>query len=131
MNEETKELLLKYLQAGAERIERGSAFVEAEIPLVVTEYLNWYWWSGLFLVLLGLLFMFIGVPLFYGAKWSFKKYKEDYKDGFEVLGVILAIGAIGMPIAGLIVSAENSYSLVKVSVAPRVVLLEKIAEIAK
>ena len=32
MDAETKAILLKYLEVGADRLERGAAFVEAEIP---------------------------------------------------------------------------------------------------
>ena len=131
MDQETKDLLLKYLQAGADRIERGSAFVEAEIPLVVTEYLNWCWAAHLCGICLGVLLIAAYIPLSMACKWSFKKYKDTDEDGYEVLGVILGLSAVGLVIAGTVTACFNTYQLVKVSVAPRVVLLEKIAEIAK
>jgi quinol-cytochrome oxidoreductase complex cytochrome b subunit len=133
MNEETKDLLLKYLQAGAERIERGSAFVEAEIPLVVTEYLNWCWTSYLFGVLLGVVFLIIGPVLGYFVPKTHKKSANSIDLGAELMVACIfqTVCAIALTVAGIAVIANNTYSLIKVSVAPRVVLLEKIAEIAK
>jgi len=133
MNEETKDLLLKYLQAGAERIERGSAFVESEIPLVVTEYLNWYWAATLFCVILGAVLLVSSFVLAYFVPSTLKRAENNYEWGDEILvaGIFQVLFAIGLCVAGVIILGENTYKLVKVSVAPRVVLLEKIAEIAK
>lgn len=133
MNQETKDLLLKYLQAGADRIERGSAFVEAEIPLVVTEYLNWYWAATLFFLLLGAVLWALSLVLLYFVPSTFKRAHDSlrYDEELYMLGVVQTLCAIGLCIFGTITMAEKTYQLVKVSVAPRVVLLEKIAEIAK
>lgn len=133
MDQETKDLLLKYLQAGADRIERGSAFVEAEIPLVVTEYLNWYWAATLFFLLLGALLLVGSFALFYFAPDTLKMARKSqrFEEELYVLGILQVLCGIGLCIGGVITMAEKTYQLVKVSVAPRVVLLEKIAEIAK
>lgn len=133
MDQETKDLLLKYLQAGAEHIERGSAFVEAEIPLVVTEYLNWYWAATLFFLLLGALLLVGSFALFYFVPNTLQRAKKSqrYEEELYILGILQTLCAIGLCVGGVITMAEKTYQLVKVSVAPRVVLLEKIAEIAK
>lgn len=134
MDAETKALLLKYLEVGADRLERGAAFVEAEIPLVVQEYLSWYWWENMLGVLFNLLLL---VGVFFIAKagvYSFKKlggvdYDMDSNWWF---------GLIGSTVIGLVLGIISTISLsldvcnlIKVSVAPRVVILEKIAEVAK
>jgi hypothetical protein len=125
MNEETKDLLLKYLQAGAERIERGSAFVEAEIPLVVTEYLNWYWYSHVFWVVFLPTVWLLWLALLLWRVRLLPKPEDDELTLF--MCVVLLIGFLVCTVG----TASSAYRCIKVSVAPRVVLLEKIAEIAK
>lgn len=125
MDQETKDLLLKYLQAGADRIERGSAFVEAEIPLVVTEYLNWYFWGNIFIICI-LLAIWLTLAACTAAAIRFHKELKNP----ELCLFLCALTLIVAPIA-LGISCGKLYNCVKVSVAPRVVLLEKIAEIAK
>lgn len=125
MDQETKDLLLKYLQAGADRIERGSAFVEAEIPLVVTEYLNWYFWGNIFIICI-LLLLWLTLAACTAATIRFHKEPENNELCLFLFGVTLILAPFALGI-----SCDKLYNCVKVSVAPRVVLLEKIAEIAK
>lgn len=126
MDAETKALLLKYLEAGADRLERGAAFVESEIPLVVQEYLSWYFWSGL-LIALSLLVLWVAVAGSTLFLWSLNK---DDKESSEGAIFMSAVTAISLPFI-LFVSGANVIKCIKVSVAPRVVILEKIAEVAK
>jgi ABC-type phosphate transport system permease subunit len=134
MDVETKKLLLQYLEAGADRLERGAAFVESEIPLVVTEYLSWHWWNSLLGLVLFLIMCvvaaFLGMACHYSAKqWEKTNHHQD--SGWIAAMVFSFIGSLILGLVGSCVSVGYAKDLVKVSVAPRVVILEKIAEVAK
>jgi hypothetical protein len=134
MDEKTKELLLKYLEAGADRLERGAAFVEAEIPLVVTEYLSWYWWNSMIAVIFWMFIFGIGVLLLKACHYSAKeleKEKHNSESGWIHAMVFSFLWAVFFCVLGLSLTCVSGKDLIKVSVAPRVVILEKIAEVTK
>lgn len=134
MDAETKALLLKYLEAGADRLERGAAFVESEIPLVVQEYLSWYWWENILQAIFDVLIIVVVLILAKLAIFSGKKLSLEKWDGDSPWwGGLIAptILALLLGIISTISLISNVCSLIKVSVAPRVVILEKIAEVAK
>ena len=134
MDAETKALLLKYLEVGADRLGRGAAFVEAEIPLVVQEYLSWYWWENTIGVVMDILFIILVILLVKACMYSYKRLEAEEFDGDCNWWGGLVCSSVAALVIAVITSISLSLdvqNLVKVSVAPRVVILEKIAEVAK
>lgn len=129
MNEEAKDLLMKYLQVGAEKLEAGMGFVESEIPLVVQEYLSWFWAYSLMCTIGSLLLGIAGAIVLF-LFWKVLKIADGYNNE---TGIAALTGVLGFALTlfSCIGVATNSVNLVKVSVAPRIVILEKLSELTK
>lgn len=129
MNEEAKDLLIKYLQVGAEKLEAGMGFVESEIPLVVQEYLSWFWAYSLMCTIGSLLLGIAGAIVLF-LFWKVLKIADGYNNetGMAVLTGVLGFALTLFSCIGV---ATNSVNLVKISVAPRIVILEKLSELTK
>ena len=119
MNEELQTKLLEYLNSIEGTISEASDFARAELPLVAQEYLAWVWWGNLVLLIAGGVGLLVGIGL---MRWSVKATSDDG-------GVILAMGGIVLTVCGSLLTIPSTSRLVKVSVAPRVVLIEKIKEL--
>ncbi len=126
MNEELQKNvseILEFLKKGA---DSASSFAAEQAPLFVTEYLNWYFYSHIFFVIVFAIIMCL--LIMFGRK-AYKMWEDDgFKDGPIILPVVaFPIIAFGMFICSLC----DTYECIKVSVAPRVVLLEKVIELSK
>lgn len=123
MQAETDELLkqklVEYMGHLESAVKSASDGVVDEVPKVVDEYLRWIAWSnGAGLVVATLVFILSLVALI--KLW--KKLDSDKKP--LVMFVALPLGL------GLGFMLGCSHRLIKVTVAPRVVILEKIADMA-
>ena len=123
INEEIKQKMLDYLQSFEAGIKKAGEFSAEQAPLVVQEFLAWEFWShfvGAALCLLTLLT--IGAVV-----WKICKVTESF-DELRFGGCLFG----GMASVGLLIGLMvNSYCAGKVSVAPRIVVLEKIATLVK
>lgn len=113
------ESMLAYVEEG---VKASASFAAEQAPLVVQEYLAWYWWSAVFLAVL---FGFIGLVLISFATWLIRKDPDS--DAIAPLLFMWIAGALFFFIG----VGNNVYDMVKVSVAPRVVVLEQIGKLIK
>ena len=124
MNEELQNRLTAYLDTIEESAATASEFAAEQMPLLVQEYLTWIWWSSLIFGLPCLLGAIAAAVLFFvGA------IKEGRAGGRATWGfpcAMISLLAFIPLCAGVCASAAT---FVKVSVAPRVVLLEKVTEL--
>lgn len=132
MDEQSKGMLMKYLEIGAEKLESGAQFIESEIPLVVSEYLNWIFYYNLISLMGGLVIILLSILTGFIAKSNYDYLKNPNSGGQNVFACIFfGLGTLALIIAGSIQFCINLREVVKVSVAPKVVILEKISEISK
>ena len=112
MDEELKQRVLSYMDA-------TEKMVSGEMPLVAQEYLSFYFYSSLagclLFVVLGLSCAALLAKLLFSTGGD--KEAKFFFGLMSVGGIILSLIFLGV----------NSYEVAKVSIAPRVVLLEAAA----
>ena len=129
MNEEIKSevgsRILSYLDAVESSASSAGEFIAEQTPLVAQEYLAWCFWGAMLMFAFALFVIMFSVFL---MRLAVKWYRDDctMEAGFFVL--IVAIGGMLLGSFMVALAAERA---VKVSVAPRVVLLEKVAELSR
>lgn len=123
--EQTEERVNRLLDAIENSVSKTGEFVVEQAPLVAQEYLAWYFWQS---TICAIGFFAMGIVLLVTALPYFREFKKDIleqdiaKGMFAVVGSIVAIVLIGSGVT-------NVFSVVKVCVAPRIVLLEKVSEL--
>jgi hypothetical protein len=135
MDEQLKTKLVGYLEAIEAKVRTGSDFVADEAPNVVKE---WLWWcgveSGLYATFFMLAAMFAFCVLRYASRALAREADENQGDSYysyncfgwsRFFGWLAVIGA---PLF-LIGTATHMVRVAKVIVAPRVVVIEKVAEL--
>jgi hypothetical protein len=117
MDEELKQRVLSYMDA-TERV------VSSEMPLVAQEYLNWQWYSSVGVGAASAAWCALAFACIRGLlKW------RD-RDGDEEGGIFAGVFISSMLLFfGLFIMALNIENAAKVAIAPRVVLLEKAADL--
>lgn len=149
MDEAFKAKLLKYLDGLETAAGKVQDFASAEIPLFVREWLLWHAVSNAVyavgFLLVAVAALWVGVRL---VRWGYGNWNascEEYKAakndssrrwaadeaGNRAAGVIfggLVLSAAGL--FGFAVAGHFALAALKVAVAPRVVVVEKIAELA-
>jgi hypothetical protein len=113
MDEELKQRVLSYMDA-TERV------VSSEMPLVAQEYLNWDWMVSISTCGLFAVFSLILVAI----ERALLKSPADQDS--KVVGNFLVGLAL---VASVIITAASAQRAAKVVIAPRVVLLEKAADL--
>jgi hypothetical protein len=125
MDEQLKTKLIGYLDTIESKVQAGHEFVAAEAPLAVQEWLRWMAVeSGVYAVL-----CMITAVL---CQWLVRKFYRDANKlpedqqmpYFFGICVCLIFGLISVPVA-----IESSVRCAKVIIAPRVVVIEKVAEL--
>lgn len=114
--------VLDWLRGAA---EKGADFVTTQAPLVAQEWVRWELVSGIYWIVLGLLGIYLGYSAF---RWGAPRYKPTGDVGLA--DVALVFGPI-VALACLIPLCCGSNQALKAAVAPRVVVMEKIAEMAR
>jgi O-antigen/teichoic acid export membrane protein len=104
-------------------------FASAEIPEYVRELLAWEFWSSIFVVGVMIALFFVCVVAMKFICKALDKVKWDPEDNF-LAALLFLCCCIGMPTC-VIVGTVQSYNAVKVKVAPRVVIVEKIQGLAR
>lgn len=133
MNEELQTRLLKYMDHLEQYAQQGGDFVAEQTPLLVQEFLAWEFWYhlawGACMLVVSVAMWSACVMCLRAAKYAFKEDRDNL-DGF--MPFVLLAPIVGGIAALLFVSAFNGLaSAAKVHMAPRVYLLEHIAEMAK
>lgn len=104
-------------------LKKGSEFTETQAPLVVEEILRWEWYSGLGLVVLLLIPLLIIFSIFLMAA------KDAMKGDADAFGVAVCFFFLMLlPVAGIVAGASK---MVKASVSPRLVVIEKLQDYLK
>jgi len=115
MSKELSEKLIEYLESFA----KGTGdFASQQIPDVIQQYLAWQLYGSIFVAIVNLIIVIIFSVL---IKLNYKKMIEE-DDPLLFFMAIPIVVCFGFAI-------ENTYNTVKVLVAPKVVLLEKAAEL--
>lgn len=132
MDEQLRERLEKYLETIEEAASQAGGFVMEQAPLVVQEYLAWRFWSDIFacvisVVIATAVFFLAGYLRDKATKWKADSWedKNNRKGSIAACFIAqsLAIGLTFIPVG------IATFDAVKVSVAPRVVLIEKVADL--
>lgn len=111
-------------------------FASNEIPLVIKEYLNWHfavsliWFSTAILVLITAGFLFYkNVVKMWNDKWS-TGYRQDTPTDVGLVGVMtIVLTMICLVFCPII--AANNLDWLKISIAPRVYLIDQFQHLAK
>ena len=126
MSEELQKRMMDYLDSLESTVQQGSGFLVEQAPLVCQEYVDWVFWSG---VLLAVPCAACAILLFAFAAWAARKAiksKEADSQWWLAMALLVLFGlTIGVP------SVLGVGDAVKASVAPRVVVLEKLAELSR
>lgn len=109
--------------------EKTVDFASAEIPEYIKELLAWEFCSCLFGAFVAVVVMLVSVVTIVKSGKILKSHdwNGDAKPGVTIIficGLMFGVGSVP-------IFFERSYHAIKVKVAPRVVLVEKIQELAK
>lgn len=100
-------------------IDTGSSFVAEQAPLFIQEYLTWEFTEA---TIFAVIFFLLSIATGKSTHWWFKRDK-DWHTAFPIIlmfmSVFCAIATIGY-----------TRHAIKVKVAPRVVLMEKVKELS-
>ena len=125
MDEEIKGRLTSYLETLEQATSTASEFVVAEAPAIAQEYLAWVFWSNLayvvaLVIALALLLRLVAAGI-----------KEEGKDILDqnVAVSILGVCSLVAAVISLAVLIHSAAMLLKVTISPRLVLLEKVSEL--
>ena len=114
----------RFLDALESGINTASDFASEQAPMVVQEYLAWQFWYGVSMATGGL-----AIVLLIFILWLiFARILDwDWEDGclgpMTFIFVLISLFPVGLSVEGITKSA-------KVTIAPRVMVLEKIAELS-
>ena len=125
MDHELKARLASYLDTLESTVKSGSDFLVEQAPLYVREYLNWTFWSSMFIgVVCAAIFWFMVLA----SKAAYKKVVENmypYNDSLTASWTAVLIMMVACSLLSLIFTVTSFYTATKVTLAPRVVLMER------
>lgn len=120
MSDATKQALEQFVQKMLSGAEQAGEFAVEQAPLLVQEWLRWQ-------VVDNAMALVVFAALAWAA-WRFFRVARRWDDeAAQVVGCVAAVAAVAAGLAAL----ESMFSLVKVLVAPRVVVLEKFMELVR
>lgn len=145
MNEQFEAKLIAWVESLENAAISGADFAAEQVPLVLQEYLNWMTVAYSMNLAFSLTLLILSGICFYISRASYLKHNKVY-DGFsgtyaqEVmmrekcnkLTAFTIFGLIGgslLFLGGIMSTCDNAHGLVKVCVAPRVVLIEKASDL--
>jgi hypothetical protein len=125
-----EEKLTQYLEELVATLKEGGQFAMEQLPLFVHEYLSWGFWES---VIWGAILLSASSILIYMAKLFFNKYNgyepTSYLDDGHMLYIIVSgISAIGS-IFAVVGAITNILTAIKITVAPRVYLIENLTNL--
>ena len=127
MNDELQERLSRYLDALEASATNAGQFVAEQTPLVAQEYLAWCFYGALIIAVASLAggSLVIGLTLF-----AFRKQTKG-KDIIDCPELVLGVIPLLLSALLIAISVDLAAAALKVAVVPRVVLLEKVAELSR
>lgn len=139
MNEATKQALEQFVTKMLAAAEQGAGWSAEQAPLLVQEWLRWQLVDALIVVVASALV--IGAAVVSGKKalaglrgeaTREDRLRHGYDDSDPLPYVLwLVFGAIAPCALGLLMFLASASTAVKVTIAPRVVVLEKFAELVR
>lgn len=129
MDNNLQEKVIQWIESTASKI---GDFATEQIPPFITEYLTWKFWEAAFSASLYLIVLAVaGVYLAYWKKiWAWTMKELNSSDGVSLLPTLLS--AVGV---SLLLIFQFPYDeikdMIQISIAPKVYLLEKTAELIK
>ena len=123
MNEKLEERLMSYLDSISKQAETTSDFLGDQVPLVVQEYIQFHFYGNL----INLAFFTLMIALF-SITFFVCRNKENDTDPFPFVGKLISFFIIIGSILGVF---ECITELTKNVTAPRIVVLEKVADLVK
>lgn len=112
MKDEITQKILEY-------VNKTEMFVQTELPVFISEYLAWHFWSSVVGIVIGVVLLLLAhCCLFLLHYFVCKKNHEE--------GWVLMVPAVILIAAGLCSIISNTYNVVKVTVAPRVYIVDKL-----
>lgn len=128
MNDELRDRLMGYLKNMEKAVEGGADFVIQQAPLYVQEVISWeiaynciwaIFWFGII----------IALPLVLGK--PAKKLRGSGESDPRVFGWVITVGMGFAIFCSTVISLSFAGDGIKAYVAPRVVIVEKLAELNK
>lgn len=128
VSDDVRERVMRYMDAIEATASDAGEFVTEQMPLVAQEYLQWLWLDAVITAAAMAAVVMVAVI---GCIFAWVHTRNAYtRDDEELRTFSLTVTAVvGIFFGGLAVA--YALDAVKVSVAPRVVLLEKVAELVK
>jgi hypothetical protein len=131
-NEEVKEVLLNYMGKLENVAQDISDFASDQIPLVIQEYLSWHFYSNMISFVLMIIFASISSFICY----KLFNLRKTVEAGVYDVGPkeMCTIGVVVFFISTLLLTGLSSIpvsQMVKVKVAPRVVLIDWLKDSVK
>lgn len=132
MNEELTKRLSVYLDELEKTLSKTGDFVVEQAPQVVKEFLAWEFWSS---VIWACIFILEVIVLVYVSKLVSKSkfWNETLEEDMDapITKTIISCICLAFFLLLGISGVQNALHATKVSVAPRVVLLEKTCDLLK
>ncbi len=125
-----EEKLSKYTDAIEKAIESGTEFTIAQAPEVIREYLAWMFWGSFIVSVISAIVGGVSLVVVYRLSASAKKELSSSEDcvPFSTIWIVVLITVV---VCGAKSFCESATTALKVSVAPRLVVLEKLSSLAK
>ena len=111
IDEQAANQLINYLNSGVD-------FAVTQAPIIAQEILNWMLLKNCCMLLLGLIVLIVGCTVLY-QHWT-EWITNGFKDIVFIPGAVIALG--------LMLSLSSGFMLIKLMVAPKLVLLEVIGQ---
>jgi len=117
MNDLMQNEISVILEKAQNNVDQAVDFVVTQTPLLANEIISWGLWSSIYLGIFGLLALTIGVLQHNKRNWKL------FNNGDELGWARLTAGSM-IGFIGLIVLIIQVYDIIKVTVAPRVFMIE-------
>lgn len=120
-NEEIKAAVIEYLKTFESGLKKAGEFSMEQVPLVVQEFLAWEFWGSIAAATVCCIAIAIVFPLHKAGC----KISDPFSEGRILTHILSVFSWIVLSVSAVIQLVEA----LKVTVAPRLVILEKISEL--
>jgi hypothetical protein len=118
-------LVTQYLEEFIEWMKKGSDWTASQAGLLAQEIVLFELWSSVFLAAFGIVLIPVGFLLF---KWGREVYRTSHD---EFIAAMIMIFSTILMLGGSITFVCQSYDSIKAATAPRLVIIEKVADLLK
>lgn len=129
MNEELQTHMLEYMSSLERGIKSAGDFAVDQIPLVVQEYVSWYFWDSVMFALCGLIISLVFIT--YGItlnKYVNNNREETTDDDATFIKAIAGLCYVVALLFFIFMTGGNTRHAVKAEVSPRVIVIEWVAD---